>query len=83
MRYEKTLEILGLTTLESRRIRRGLIKIYKIFKGVEDVDTGIGTVNQRKNNRRHQRYQITRVRNLKPSDIVEADTVNIVKGRFI
>ena len=62
MEYEERLEALGLTTLESRRKRGDLVQIYKIFKGAEDVDIGMGSVNQRENNGRHHRYQITRDR---------------------
>ena len=50
MEYEERLEVLGLTTLESRRKRGDLVQIYKIFKGAEDVDIGMGSVNQRANN---------------------------------
>jgi len=28
---------LGLTTLETRRLRRNLIEVFKIFKGLDDV----------------------------------------------
>ena len=62
MVYEERLEALGLITLESRRKRGDLVQIYKIFKGAEDVDIGMGSVNQRENNGRHHRYQITRDR---------------------
>ena len=101
MEYEERLEVLGLTTLESRRKRGNLIQIYKILKGEEDVDIGMGSVNQRENNRMHHRHQITRDRqgnlpmrnsfllnrnattwNLLPSEIMEADTVNVFKTRI-
>ena len=101
MEYEERLEALGLTTLESRRKRGDLVQIYKIFKGAEDVDIGMGSVNQRENNGRHHRYQITRDRqgnvpmrngflpnrnattwNMLPSEIVEADNVNVFKTRI-
>ena len=35
--YEERLTILGLTTLETRRIRGDLIEVFKIFKGFEDI----------------------------------------------
>ena len=65
LEYEKRLEVLGLTTLESRRKRGNLIQIYKIFKGLEEVDIGIGGIekeNQRENNGRHHGCQIKRDR---------------------
>ena len=94
MVYEERLEALGLTTLESRRKRGDLVQIYKIFKGAEDVDIGMGSVNQRENNGRHHRYQITRDRqgnvpmrigflpNQNATEIVEADNVNVFKTRI-
>jgi ribonuclease P/MRP protein subunit RPP40 len=36
--YEKRLRMLGLTTLETRRVRADLIEVYKIFKGLDRVD---------------------------------------------
>ena len=44
LEYEERLEVLGSTTLESRRKRGDLIQIYKIFKGLEEVDIGIGGI---------------------------------------
>ena len=38
MSYEQRLSSLGLTTLETRRIRGDLIEVFKIFKAYENVD---------------------------------------------
>jgi len=35
--YYERLRYLGLTTLETRRLRGDLIEVFKIFKGFEDV----------------------------------------------
>ena len=35
--YEERIEILGLTTLETRRLRGDLIEVFKIIKGIEDL----------------------------------------------
>jgi hypothetical protein len=35
--YEERLAILGLTTLETRRVRGDLIEVFKMFKGLEDI----------------------------------------------
>jgi len=36
--YYERLRYLGLTTLETRRLRGDLIEVFKMFKGFEDVD---------------------------------------------
>jgi ribonuclease P/MRP protein subunit RPP40 len=37
MSYEERLKFLDMTTLETRRIRGDLIKVFEILKGIEDV----------------------------------------------
>ena len=61
MEYEERLEVLGLTTLETRRKRGDLIQIFKIFRGIENVDMGV-VYSQGGPNGRHHNYQITRER---------------------
>jgi len=35
--YEERLRKLGITTLETRRLRGDLIEVFKIFKGFDDI----------------------------------------------
>ena len=35
--YENRIKLLGLTTLETRRLRGDLIEVFKIMKGFEDI----------------------------------------------
>jgi len=41
MSYPEILKILGLTTLESRRLRGDLIQVFKIVKGFDNIDRNI------------------------------------------
>ena len=36
LKYETRLKNLGLTTLETKRLRGDLMKVFKIFKGYDD-----------------------------------------------
>ena len=36
--YEEGLKILGVTTLETRRLRGDLIEVFKILEGYENID---------------------------------------------
>jgi ribonuclease P/MRP protein subunit RPP40 len=38
MSYEEILKFLDMTTLETRRVRGDLIEVFKIVKGMEDVN---------------------------------------------
>jgi len=39
--YNERLEVVGLTTLESRRSRADLIEVFKILKGFEEIDENL------------------------------------------
>jgi len=38
--YEERLRVLGITSLEERRIRGDLIQVFRIVKGFDKVDLG-------------------------------------------
>jgi len=38
--YETRLKMMGLTTLETRRIRADMIEVYKILNGLEGIESG-------------------------------------------
>ena len=39
--YEHRLNYLKLTTLKTRRLRDGLIQVFKIIKGFDDLDSNL------------------------------------------
>ena len=41
LRYEERLKECGLTTLETRKLRRGQIEVSKILNGFENIDSNI------------------------------------------
>ena len=41
LRYEERLKECGLTTLETRRLRRDQIEVFKILNGYENIDSNI------------------------------------------
>jgi len=38
--YETRLKVMGLTTLETKRIRADMIEVYKILNGLEGIESG-------------------------------------------
>ena len=53
--YEQRLERTGLISLELRRLRADLIEVFKIFKGLEDVDLStFFTLSESRRTRGHQ-----------------------------
>ena len=41
LNYEDRLKVVGLTTLETRRIRADMIEVYKILSGKDGLDEGL------------------------------------------
>ena len=41
LKYEERLKLLKLYSLKGRRIRGDLIQVYKIFQGIDDIDSKI------------------------------------------
>jgi hypothetical protein len=56
--YEERLKLLGLITLENRRMRADLIEVFKIIKGYEGLD-------ERKFFKRYSQESVTRGHSLK------------------
>ena len=46
LKYETRLKNLGLTTLETKRLRGDLMKVFKIFKGYDDICEDIFLIEQ-------------------------------------
>ena len=53
-KYETRFKKLGLTTLETRRLRDDLIEVFKILKGYDDIGEDIFFVRSKSSLRGHQ-----------------------------
>ena len=54
IKYETRFKKLGLTTLETRRLRGDLIEVFKILKGYDDIGADIFFVRSKSSLRGHQ-----------------------------
>lgn len=96
--YEERLRVLGLTTLETRRLRADLIEVFKIMRGLEGINAGMFTLREGVVRGHALKLFKNRVRldvgkysfknrvcdewNCLPEGVVDACSVNVFKGKL-
>ena len=93
--YEERQRLLGITSLEERRIRGDLIQVFRIVKGFDKVDLGTffeldngggyalrGHKWKLKVNRCRRQLSVVNLWNRLPATVVEASSVNSFKKRL-